>query len=163
MKKTTIVILCLAFVLLNAFSVFAVVSPYLSMQSVNRRPVITRATNCNLDITANTADVRFVGKARQECIEKNKYNTICQQNCFDQVRLLVTGRAGRERGMNSRTRSGCKDADPVLFVDATASQCHHIAANECAMANSMSEYCRRKCNEKAYNLCRQQRARRYGL
>jgi len=161
MKKSAIVILCVALVLLNALSAFAYVNPYASMRSVNRRPIISTVGDCYLDIKTSPADVHFIGKARQECMTKNRYNGVCQQKCVGQMKLLAVGESGRELGMYSRT--GCHEIDAKLFAGATANQCHSIASNECAATNSMNSYCSKKCAKSAYNLCRQQRARTYGL
>lgn len=162
MKKSAIVILCVALALLNAMSALAVVNSYASMRFVNRRPMaLGTASDCHLDIKTSPADVNFIGKSRQECLVQNRHNVRCQQNCLEQMKLLAAGSAGREMGMYSRT--GCREIDAKIFTGATAGQCHKIASTECAEANSMNSYCSKKCAKNAYNLCRQQRARSYGL
>lgn len=162
MKKSMIVVLCIALLALNALVVAANVSPYISMKSVNRRPTVSnQPSGCNIQITVNSADLYFLGKARKECVDKNQHNIRCQNTCFDQIKLMIATSAGRSS--HSYARAGCNDIDPVLYSKATVSQCHFIASNGCVTENPNNEFCRKKCVQKAYNGCRQQRARTYAV
>jgi hypothetical protein len=162
MKKSMIVMLCIALLALNAVVVAANVSPYISMKSVNRRPTVqNQVTGCTIQIDANPADIYFLGKARKECVDKNPHNVRCQNTCFSQVKLLTMTSTGRSS--SSYARAGCNDIDPVIYSQATVSQCHFIASNGCVTENPNNEFCRKKCVQKAYNGCRQQRTRTYAV
>lgn len=152
---------CIALLALQALAVLAYAPSYTASgimraaTGVSRMPQIRAAAGCNVEITADPGDIYFIGKARRECVEKNKYNLACQQQCWDQVKALASGWMGRARGMGVYSRLSCKDIDPALLSGAAASRCYFQASNECRMANPGSDYCRRKCVQKTYSVCRQ--------
>lgn len=162
MKKSMIA-LAVALLVLNTLGVFAAVTPYMQPGSLTpassvaytRITALPRAEKyCNLDITTNRADVYFLGNARKECMEKNKYNLVCMQQCFEQVKLMARQTTiGRSPGAYSRTT--CADLAPGALAGSTASRCYFDASVECAKINFGNDYCRKKCVEKSYAMCRQ--------
>ncbi len=159
MKKSLIGVV-IALLVLNAFAVFANVSPYTNARSLTRMGSVDRVAKlspvagCDTDIMADPDDVYFVGKARKECIESNKQNMMCQQRCFDQVRLMLRGvSVGRLKP--AAERYGCKMIDPVMLgTTNTASSCYFSATGMCSGANPSNDYCRRKCLQQLYTTCR---------
>lgn len=161
--KKSLIVACILLLALNAFAVFAAgTSPYrqagglVTAGGVAPAPRMTahlRAHGCNLDITSVPDTMRFVGLARQECLDKNKHNLMCQRRCFEQVRLMTYSDPRNQMGVYSRQT--CTDVDAVLLASATASQCYFDAGNECTKANVGNDYCRKKCTQKTYAMCRQ--------
>lgn len=110
---------------------------------------------CNVEITSDPRDKYFLGFAKSECATKNKGNQYCIQKCFDKIKLMIyTGAWDRQLG--NYGRYNCQAADPEVVKSAkTATQCYYTASAECSKANPNQDYCRRKCTENAYALCRQ--------
>ncbi len=161
MNKSMIAVVCVALLVLNALVVFANVSSYTqarsmtSMGGVERIAQPRQVAGCNTNIAANADDVYFIGNARKDCIENNKHNYMCQQRCFEQVKLMLRAiSAGRMKP--AYERSGCKNVDPsMLSMDNPKSSCYFRAANLCTEANPASAYCQRRCVQKLYTTCRQ--------
>lgn len=174
MKKTIIAALLAALVLINASAVLAGVSPYVEPISMTatgagayggvekqtptglvRRISTTPRDTCNLQITADPKDKYFMGEARRQCVANNKGNLFCQQQCLDKMKLMVYS-GSWDRMLGQYGRYNCQSADPEVIKAATsANQCYHLASTECAKNNPNQDYCRRKCMENAYALCRQ--------
>lgn len=159
MKKTTISVLCIALLAINAFAVLGAAQSYTEprsqtrMGSIANMPNIRAVAGCNLKVTASPADTYFIGKARSECATNNKGSYLCIDRCWEQVNLLLRGSsAGRTTGAYSRY--GCKDLDSSGLAKSTASSCNLDAANLCSRENYGNDYCKRKCAQKAYSLCR---------
>ena len=160
MKKSMIAMVCVALLVLNALVVFAM-APAIEPGSMAPKPAsvarpttLRPAPGCSLEITTNRADTYFVGKARRECVEKNKFNLNCQKQCFDEVKLLAR-QTTFNRAVGTFARIGCKFLDAAKLGGDTATRCYFDAANGCAMANPDNDYCRKKCVQNAYALCRQ--------
>lgn len=158
MKKSLLALICISIVAAQALLTAAYVSPYAGSQISSRygmrTPAELRAEGCNMNIEASPGDVHFVGLARRECVEKNKYHIACQQRCFDQVSLMARG-SSLGKPVGAYSRYGCQEIDAMLLAGVPASSCAFMASNECAKANSGNDYCRRKCVQKSYAVCRQ--------
>jgi hypothetical protein len=160
MKKSIIAIMC-ALLVLQAFSVLAAAQSYTHPASMSMRktgvmgksPQI-RAHGCKFGITADPAANTFVGQARRECTELNKNNIACQQRCFDQVKLRLLS-SSYSRGMGVYSSIGCNDADTSALMGKGERACYYDSGNACALANPHNDYCRKKCVQKTYAVCRQ--------
>jgi hypothetical protein len=174
MKKGIIAVLFAALIILEAMSAFAGVSPYVdpstmtSMDSVVRTttpplglipkiviPGIGTTQPCKLEMTVSPRDPYFLGRQRNICVQQNKGNLYCQQRCIDRMKLYVaTGSFSKDLKLYSA--STCVDADPETVKSAdSANKCYFVSANECDKVNPSQEFCRRKCMQKAYAICRQ--------
>ena len=79
MKKIIMIMLCITMLVMTAVSVFANVSPYLSSGVQVRpasRPQVRSLEGCNVNMESSPGDIRFIGKARQECVEKNRHKIL---------------------------------------------------------------------------------------
>ncbi|MEM4240308.1 MAG: hypothetical protein QXM31_03425 [Candidatus Woesearchaeota archaeon] len=175
MRKTIIAVLLAAMLLVEASAVLAGVSPYvepLSMTSegggayggvartasttgVIRRIEIAPKPPCNLDITTSPDNLYFLTLARTECATKNKGNLFCQQQCLDKMKMMTYSNIGSKK-FGLYGAYGCSDAD-LAAVKAVKSvtKCYYVAKEECAKTNPTNDYCRRKCVQNTYALCRQ--------
>lgn len=163
MKKTMIAVLCITALVLNAVIVAAAAQSYTEPKSMTRtggvavgRTQIRGIEGCNIDIQTSPEDTYFIGKARKECVEKNKHNLHCQNRCYEQVKLLTRGGGRFGQVIGAYSRYGCKDIDAkMMLASSTASRCYFDATNECAIVNPGNDYCRKKCVQKTYSVCRQ--------
>ncbi|MEM2916423.1 MAG: hypothetical protein QXT19_03655 [Candidatus Woesearchaeota archaeon] len=162
MKKRIFAVLCIAIFILQSMIVFAGVSPYTDYKSMTTSSSVirkigmpTRTQTCNLQITADPTSIYFLGEARRECIQNNKGNLFCQQECLDKMKLYIyTGKYDRQLGLLGAYN--CKGVSAEEMTSAkSASQCYYVAKNTCTLANPNQDYCRRKCTENAYAHCRQ--------
>jgi hypothetical protein len=160
MKKSIIAIMC-ALLVLQALSVFAASQAYthpasMAMRStgVAARHAQIAARGCNLETTTDPMSPTFVGEARRECIEMNKNNLVCQRRCFEQVKLRLLS-SSYMRGMGVYSSIGCNDVDASAMTGKGERTCYHDAGNACALANPQNDYCRKKCVQKTYAVCRQ--------
>lgn len=160
MKKLMIVLMFVTLFILSTVAVAAVVrtDPYSSVRARRWAPSLS-SSGCNLDIVASPEDIRYMGNARRECINKNRHNYICQRKCFDKVKL-------RSRGTNfgstfvRYSKRVCKDIDTSTLVKVLHSRCYYTASVECAKVNEGNTYCRRRCLQNAYKTCRKSNYRR---
>lgn len=112
---------------------------------------------CNVKVTADPQDRYFLGTARKDCVTNNKGNMYCQNKCYEQVKLIILRGSNPTMATSSRTfaRFGCNIIDSsALASTKTASQCYFTAKDACAVVNPGSSYCRTKCTQSGYALCR---------
>jgi len=112
---------------------------------------------CFVDPQTNPQDQYFLGKARQECVVKNQYNLFCQKRCLDRVRYLAQRYSTASLPADQYTAyyvTGCTDVDTTPLVGKIGNDCYFAASEACATANSQNNYCRQKCNQRAYSVCR---------
>jgi len=152
--KKNVILVCILAVMLNAALVSANVSPYLSSQ-VSQRPMMRLAEpeGCRMDIKTSPGDIRFVSKARQECIDMNRGNYRCQNKCFGQITMTLR-RGATSRGIQSFSRQACKGIDPIILSGAMPSRCHFEASVECSKENPNNDWCRKVCVQEMYKTCR---------
>jgi hypothetical protein len=166
MKKGMFAVLFAALVILQAAAVFAAATSMtytdpLSMapepSSVVRSNVISRGARapCNVQMTVSPRDPYFIGRQRTICVNQNKGNLFCQQQCIDKMKLtIIVGSFQRQLQLYSA--ASCTAADPAVIKGASsASKCYSLASDECAKVNTENDYCRRKCIQNAYAICRQ--------
>ncbi len=167
MKKGMFAVLCIAMFVLQSIVVFAGVSPYTDYRTlatsssvvpkssvIRRIGMPTTTQTCNLQITADPNSQYFLGEARRECVQNNKGNIFCQQECLDKMKLFIyTGKYDRQLGLIGAYDCkgiGTEATDPAK----NSSECYYLAKNACALANPNQDYCRRKCVEQSYAVCR---------
>ncbi len=175
MKKILTAVILAAMILVEAAFVFAAVSPYvdpLSMTtettSVVREAAPAASTiggyrtitfpvkqPCKLDMTVSPRDPYFIGRQKAICVNQNKGNLFCQQQCVDKMKLyILTG--AYQRNLQLYSAGGCASADlAAVKAVKSANQCYFVAGNSCADANPSNDFCRRKCVQNAYAVCRQ--------
>ncbi len=166
MKKGMFAVLFAALIVLQAAAVFAAATSMaytdpLSMapepSSVVRSNVISRGARapCNVQMTVSPRDPYFIGRQRMICVNQNKGNLFCQQQCIDKMKLyVITG--AFQRNLQLYSAAGCTAADPAVVKGASsASKCYAVSSDECAKVNPANDYCRRKCVQNAYAICRQ--------
>ncbi len=165
MKKGMFAVLCIAMFVLQSIIVFAGVSPYTDYRSMATSSSVIRRIGaapvtqpCNLQITADSTSRYFLGEARRECVQNNKGNVFCQQECLEKMKLFIyTGKYDRQLGLLGSY--DCKGLGPEATSTAkSSSECYYQAKNACAIANPNNDYCRRKCVEQSYAVCRRNMA-----
>jgi hypothetical protein len=107
--------------------------------------------------TIDPNDQYFLGKARQECVVKNQYNLFCQKRCFTNMQFAAQRYSTASRPPDQYTAyyvTGCTDIDTKPLVGTIGNNCYFAASEACATANSQNNYCRQKCNQRAYSVCR---------
>jgi hypothetical protein len=161
MKKGMFAVLCIAMFVLQSIIVFAGVSPYTDYRSLTTTSSVIRrvgtpliAHTCNLKITTDPNSRYFLGEARRECVQNNKGDLFCQEQCIDKMKLFIyTGKIDSQLGMLGAY--DCKGIGPEAIEPAKDSnQCYFMAKDACALANPTNDYCRRKCVQQSYAVCR---------
>ncbi len=161
MKKGMFAILCIAMFVLQSIIVFAGVSPYTDYRSMATSSSVVRKIGmptttqvCSLQISTDPNSKYFLGESRRECVQNNKGNLFCQQQCIDKMKLFIyTGKYDRQLGLLGAY--DCKGIGPEATGKAkSSSECYYLAKNACTLANPNNDYCRRKCVEQSYATCR---------
>ncbi len=110
---------------------------------------------CRLNITVDPQNRYFFGEARRQCNAMNKGNLYCEEKCVDRMKLMVYT-SSWDRGLGLYSTYSCKAANIDAINNAgSVSRCYFIAKDECALANPENDYCRRKCMQNSYAICRQ--------
>jgi hypothetical protein len=164
MKKEMIAVLFAALILVQTAAVLAEDTSYIEPRSMTAAPssVIrtigsktTTFASCRTEMSVSPRDPYFIGRQRNICVQQNKGNLYCQQQCIDKIKLYVLTGAF-QRGLQLYSAASCAAADPAVVKAATsANRCYFTASNECINVNPNNDYCRRKCVEQAYAICRQ--------